>query len=251
MQSTGNLYTDLSHWYDQFCSQVDYAEQCAFANRAFSAFASSGGREYLDLACGTGPHLLHMQEYGFSLTGLDNSARMLELAAVKVPSAEFLLCDLAAFDHNEHFDLITCFLYSIHYSHPVSAFQQTLKRAWQALKPGGVFIFNSVDAAGATQTHTVNTELQDGDTRLRFESGWHYQGQGDVLDLRLAITRTSGAGVERWHDQHRMTAILLPQLQDLLVQSGFEVTLMEHDYQRMQPWGGESFNVIVVACKSA
>jgi SAM-dependent methyltransferase len=250
MQTTGNLYTDLSGWYDQFCLQVDYAEQCAFANRVFSTFSSSGGREYLDLACGTGAHLLHMQQYGFALTGLDNSARMLELAAVKVPSAEFLLCDLAAFDVPAHFDLITCFLYSIHYSHPLSAFEQTLNQAWKSLKPGGVFIFNAVDAAGARQAHTVTTELHDDDTHMRFESGWHYRGHGDVLDLRLAITRTTTAGVERWHDQHRMTAISLPHLQDLLVQTGFEVILLEHDYLLLQPWGGDSFNVIVVACKS-
>lgn len=66
MSEISNLYADLSVYYDRFCAEVDYAEQCAFANRAFGCFATSGGRDYLDLACGTGPHLLHMGgDYGF------------------------------------------------------------------------------------------------------------------------------------------------------------------------------------------
>lgn len=65
MSEIPSLYADLSVYYDRFCAEVDYAEQCAFANRAFGCFAASGGRNYLDLACGTGPHLLHLGDDGF------------------------------------------------------------------------------------------------------------------------------------------------------------------------------------------
>ena len=46
-----------------------------------------------------------------------------------------------------------------------------------------------------------------------------------------------------------MTAITLPELQQMLLAIGFEVVLLEHDYERLTPWNGESFNAIVVACK--
>ena len=111
---TGNIYTDLSSYYDQFCAEVDYAQQCAFAERAFVLFATSGARNYLDLACGTGRHLQLMLAYGFVQNGLDNSAFMLAKAAERCPAAQLLLCDLAAFEQVEAFDLVTCFLYSIH-----------------------------------------------------------------------------------------------------------------------------------------
>jgi SAM-dependent methyltransferase len=248
MTDNGNLYADLSGYYDQFCAEVDYAEQCAFAERAFECFAVSGGRDYLDLACGTGQHLLHMLKRGFAGTGLDNSAAMLELAEARCPTARFLLCDLTAFDQAAEFDLITCFLYSIHYSHPTSALQQTLQRAWHALKPGGLFLFNTVDVGGISNQRSTITSVVDGDVRLSFESGWRYSGEGETLDLLLGITRESVAdGVKHWTDHHTMTAISLLQLQNMLTDTGFEVTLLEHDYQRLIPWNGKSFNALVAA----
>ena len=247
MSDIANLYASLSGYYDQFCAEVDYAEQCAFASRAFSCFASSGGRDYLDLACGTGPHLQYMEAQGFSLAGLDNSARMLQLASLKVPSARLLLSDMAELDETGAFDLVTCFLYSIHYSYPPEKLLETLRCVWRALKPGGIFIFNAVDAAGACQAHPVTTQLQEGDSRLIFESGWHYRGRGDVLDLRLTITRDGPDGAQRWEDHHHMSALSFSELAGMLESSGFESTFLEHDYTSMRDWDGKSFNVIVVA----
>lgn len=246
---TGNLYADLSLYYDQFCAEVDYAGQCAFAARVFAGFARSGGRDYLDLACGTGQHLQEMTRLGFVPTGLDNSPAMLAQAQARCPMALLLLCDLAEFDQVAGYDLISCFLYSIHYSHPLSQFAETLKRAWHALKPGGVFVFNTVDARGARDEHKVVTRVHAADATLTFTSGWHYRGQGEVLDLRLSIYRESAGSTQTWHDQHTMTALTIPELERLLLANGFEVTLLEHDYERLAPWGGDSFNAIVVATK--
>ena len=246
---TGNIYTDLSGYYDQFCAEVDYAQQCAFAERAFMLFAMSGERSYLDLACGTGQHLQLMTERGFVPSGLDNSAFMLARTAERCPSAQLLLCDLAAFGQIAAYDLVTCFLYSIHYSHPLTALTETLRRTWQALKPGGIFIFNAVDARGIRNDNGITTQLTVRDARISFQSSWHYRGEGEVLDLQLSIKRESSAGNEHWNDHHTMTALTLPQLQTMLENIGFEVTMLEHDYNVMSAWDGESFNAIVVACK--
>lgn len=248
-QGAGNLYADLSGYYDQFCAEVDYAEQCAFAERAFLGFAASGGRDYLDLACGTGQHLLDMQRRGFVATGLDNSSQMLEQAQHRCPDATMLLCDIAAFEQVAQFDLITCLLYSIHYSHPLASVASTLRCAWLALKPGGVFIFNAVDIRGIRNDKRVITHLHVDDAQLSFESGWEYSGVGEVMDLFLSIKRETSTGSQSWRDHHLMTAVTLPQLQIMLEETGFEVTMLEHDYNVMQPWTEDSFNAIVVASK--
>jgi len=246
---SGSLYADLSAYYDRFCAEVDYAQQCEFAQRVFDCFGSSGGRNYLDLACGSGQHLSLMKQRGFSVSGLDNSAQMLELAQQRCPDADFLLCDLSAFDQRSEFDLISCFLYSLHYSHPLSSLKQTLLHTWLALKPGGVFVFNAVDAAGIHNDNRTVTQLSDGDSKFTFKSAWHYCGSGEVLDLMLTITCESAAGVQHWSDRHTMTATSLLDLRIMLEQIGFEVTVLEHDYRLMSMQKAGSFNAIFVACK--
>lgn len=249
MLQSGNLYAELSAYYDLFCAEVNYTEQCAFARRAFSLFASSGGMDYLDLACGSGQHLLEMQRYGFVPNGLDNSRAMLDLAAQRCPSAHLQLCDLAAFEQVASFDLITCFLYSIHYSYPATAVAQTLLRSFVALKPGGVLLFNAVDANGIKNDAGITTFLQEGDASLSFQSAWFYRGEGEVLDLNLTITRQLANQVQSWRDHHIMTALTFDQIEALLLAVGFEVTILEHDYSLMQSWQGTNFNAIFVACK--
>lgn len=249
MATPGNLYAELSGYYDQFCAEVDYAGQCAFARRVFHTFAASGGHQYLDLACGTGQHLLDMQRHGFVPHGLDNSSEMLALAAQRVPDAQLQLCDLAAFAQQDCFDLITCFLYSLHYSHPTVAVQQTLQRSFAALKPGGVLLFNAVDARGIQNDDGITTHLQHGADKLSFQSAWHYRGEGETLDLNLKISRAAVAGSEQWTDHHTMTALTFPQLAALLQAAGFDVTIMEHDYSMLRSWDGASANAIFVACK--
>jgi len=250
MSYISSLYADLSRYYDQFCAGVDYAQQCEFAERAFKCFNESAGNDYLDLACGTGPHLHFMQQKGFHVSGLDNSAAMLELAQQRCPQAQLLLCDLAAFEYERQFDLISCFLYSIHYSHPLTALQETLSRAHRALKPGGIFIFDLVDRNGIRNSEGVVSHADSAEGALRFQSGWNYRGHGEVLDLNLSIELDGVAGVQRWSDHHVMTATTIAEVKLLLQQIGFEVTLLEHDYSRLQEWGGKSFNVIVVAARS-
>lgn len=254
MTESGHLYADLSSYYDLFCAGVDYAEQADFANRIFHTFAghSSAGPEhprYLDLACGTGPHIAGMLAHGYHCIGLDNSADMLKMAQVRCPSVRFIQSDMAALDLQSAVDLVSCFLYSIHYNYPLESLRQTLARVWQALVPGGVFVFNAVDVRGINNRHQVSSAIEHQGHALRFSSGWTWAGQGDVMDLHLSVEDSFQGEVRRWHDVHTMAAITVAELQQWLQQTGFAVTVLEHDYRCLQAWGGDSFNVLIVASK--
>lgn len=249
MDAAGNLYADLSAYYDGFCHEVDYAEQARFASRAFDCFGESGGREIMDLACGTGQLLAHLGAMGFALSGLDNSPAMLAATGQRCPTAELVLCDLAGFEFDSRFDLMTCFLYSMHYSHPVSAIGESLRRAFRALKPGGVIVFDLVDREGITNRHDITTRLSQHDANFTFRSGWRYSGSGEDLELRVMIAREDATGTQRWMDRHTMTATTIAEVQALMAACGFAVTVLERDFSMLREWGGQSFNVVMVGQK--
>lgn len=248
MPTLSPLYADLSGYYDRFCQDVDYAAQAAFTDRVARTFGDSGGQACLDLACGTGQLLAALQGRGYAVTGLDNSQAMLDQAARRCPGADWLCCDLAAFDTPGRFDVITCFLYSIHYSHPRAALRETLRRAFAALKPGGVLLFDLVDVAGIGQRDAV-TRLDEGEARFTFRSGWRYGGSGEALALHVSIERHDAAGVQRWTDEHRMTAIGIAEVRDAMRALGFAVTVLERDFGGLREWDGESFNVVMVGVR--
>jgi SAM-dependent methyltransferase len=242
------LYTDLSNYYDLMCSNIDYAEQCAGAYRIHQVFGG-GGCEYLDLACGTGPHIEHFLAYGYAATGLDIHAPMLERAALRVPKARFSLQDMTQFTFAQSFDFITCFLYSAHYCYPSSAFLSLLQRVFNVLNPQGVFCFDVVDKNTIANDEGYKHSLLVDDQQFHFSSRWAYCGEGDKLDLHLCIERQMGGQTELWQDLHTMVALDIPTLQRLLEQVGFRVILLERDFTRLVPWGGHTGNIIVVCVK--
>lgn len=249
MEHSGSLYTDLSAYYDGFCHEVDYGAQAEFAERAFACFGHSEGRACMDLACGTGQLLAQMGARGFTLSGLDNSAEMLAATAVRCPDAELVLCDLAIFSFTSRFDVITCFLYSLHYSHPVAAIRETLIRAYQALKPGGVIMFDLVDCQGITPHNDVITRLEQDGAHFTFQSGWRYSGEGEELALHVSICRDDVNDMQRWTDRHVMTATTITDVHKLMEVAGFEVTILERDFTALRQWDEQSFNVVMVGQK--
>lgn len=94
---------------------------------------------------------------------------------------------MAEFENKAEFDLITCLLYFMHYSHHIASFTQTLKRTYQALVPGGVFVFDMVDKFGIRNItdliDKVENENENENEEISFNSRWYYRGEGDVLDF--------------------------------------------------------------------
>lgn len=138
------LYTDLSHYYDLMCADIDYQAQSHCVRRLHQLFGNQG-RRHLDLACGTGPHVRHFLDFGYRSAGLDINQPMLDLARQRCPEAHFSRQDMAGFQVDEPLDLITCFLYSIHYNAGLERLRACLASVHGALADGGVFCFNTVD----------------------------------------------------------------------------------------------------------
>ena len=137
MHSSNALYTDLSGYYDLMCADIDYQAQSQSARRLHQFFGGDG-RSHLDLACGTGPHIRHFLDAGYQSSGLDLNQPMLDKALLRCPEASFMQQNMCDFELAEQVDLITCFLYSIHYSASIKNLQTCIASVVKALKPGGV-----------------------------------------------------------------------------------------------------------------
>ena len=241
------IYTDLSGYYDLMCADIDYQAQSECVQRIHQLFGN-GGKRHLDLACGTGPHVRHFLDAGFQSSGLDINQPMLDLAQQRCPEASFSQQDMCAFRATQPLDLITCFLYSIHYSGSFERLRACIASVHAALADGGVFCFNAVDKSQIDNSSFVSHSVRQQDATFWFSSGWFYAGEGEQQRLRLRIERADPQGTQLWKDEHPMVAVTFGELLELL-EPYFEVQLLEHDYQRLVPWNGTSGNALVVGVK--
>ena len=246
MSSTA-LYTDLSGYYDLMCSDINYQEQSHYVHRLHQIFGNQGKR-YLDVACGTGPHVKHFIDFGYQTSGLDINQPMLDIAKQRCPDAQFIQQDMSNFKVAEQFDLISCFLYSIHYNDGINKLQECIASVHAALKPGGIFCFNAVDKNTIDNREGIKNSLKHNNSYFTFQSSWNYSGEGDKQTLQLRIEKTTDKRTEIWHDQHTMVAVSFQQLQKLLLPY-FDAHIFEHDFDKIVPWGETTGNAILVGVK--
>nr|WP_275660397.1 class I SAM-dependent methyltransferase [Shewanella sp. Isolate13] len=244
---TNALYTDLSGYYDLMCADINYRAQSDCIRRLHQLFGNRGLR-HLDLACGTGPHVQYFIENGYQSSGLDINQPMLDIAKLRCPEAEFICHDMANFTVNEPLDLITCFLYSIHYSDGIEKLKECIRSAHAALNPGGMFCFNAVKKSRIDNSSVVSHSASHEDSKFVFSSGWYYSGDGEKQALKLSIEKTTAGVTQSWQDEHPMVAVGFAELK-LLLQPYFEVHILEHDYDRLMPWDGVSGNAIFACVK--
>lgn len=248
-QSSTALYTDLSRYYDLMCSGINYREQSEYVRRLHQPFGN-GGKHYLDLGCGTGPHVRYFIDFGYRASGLDIHQPMLDIAQQRNPEAHFFQGDMSRFEVAAPFDLITCFLYSIHYNQSIDKLTECIATVHAALSSGGVFCFNAVDKTTIGNTDGVRHSIEHDGSQFVFNSSWQFDGHGERQQLLVRIEKTTQGVTETWRDQHSMVAVSFRQLQDLL-EPLFEVHVFEHVYDRIEPWAGSAGNAIFVCVKKS
>jgi ubiquinone/menaquinone biosynthesis C-methylase UbiE len=241
------LYTDLSGYYDLMCKHINYLSQSNCVRRLHQFFGNDG-RQYIDLACGTGPHIRHFVDFGYHSSGLDINQPMLEIAQQRCPEAQFILGNMSEFTVAEPVDLISCFLYSLHYCADLQKLQDCITSVHKALKPEGVFCFNAVDKNTIDNQLCEKYHVVHDDSQFEFTSAWHYPGQGDHQALVLNIEKSTAQVKQMWQDHHPMVAISFAQLQALL-SPYFEVHMFEHDYDKIIPWKQTTGNAIFACVK--
>jgi SAM-dependent methyltransferase len=98
-------------------------------------------RSLLELGCGTGSVLTGLADLP-SLTGIDLSPRMLEIARIKVPRAQLVEADMASFALQERFDVAVCVFDTINHLDTFDAWKDLFERVHEHLVEHGLFIFD-------------------------------------------------------------------------------------------------------------
>jgi SAM-dependent methyltransferase len=107
------------------------------------------GAEILDLGCGSGePIARDLIERGFSLTGVDPSAPLIELCRRRFPDRPWIVADMRELELGRRFDGIIAWHSLFHL--PPDDQRRLFTRLARHLRGGGALMFTSGDEAGET-----------------------------------------------------------------------------------------------------
>ena len=128
--------------------EVDFLVHC------FRRFARGPVRSVLDIACGTGPHLVRLAERGFAMSGLDLSHRNIEFLrqrlAARGHDAQLLVGDMTDFRVPRRLDAAICMQDSQGHLLTNEQLVAHLRCVARAVRPGGLYVFDRYMASSWT-----------------------------------------------------------------------------------------------------
>jgi len=130
----------FTEYYDRlYLAMKNYEREAKIVQGVIRKFESRKSKTLLDVGCGTGEHLKHLSS-DFKCTGIDISAKMIEVARKKVPSAEFRVANMVEFQLEHKFDVIISLFSSIGYVQNFNNLVKTLENFQKHLNEEGLVI---------------------------------------------------------------------------------------------------------------
>lgn len=217
-----DAYTVLARCYDRLTADVDYERWANYAQRQFHKLKRPV-RSVLELGCGTGSLAKLLAQRGYAVTAVDLSPDMLSMAEQKCRGLDVrLLCqDMSKLRLPYTVDAVVSGLDSVNYITRPSALRRTFCRVFQALSPGGLFLFDIKTPAAL--------EGADGQTYLDEDDGLFCVWRADYYPRR----RVCAYGVDlflqegdgRWirgGEYHEEYAYTMDELDAFLREAGFQ-----------------------------
>ena len=222
----------VAPYYDALMSGVPYRFWVEYLERLWTLHDQTP-HAVLDLACGTGTVSRLLVPRGYSVTGVDLSQGMLDVARRWTTEAGLPVVyhqqDAAELDLGaERFDTVICLFDSLNYILEPEHLRSALARVWAHLRPGGTFIFD-VNTEYALAEGMFNQSCMRMNEPLRYRWRSRYNAETRLCTVRMDFSYDPGTGVrESFSEVHRQRAYGKDEVTQWLRDAGFgEVTVYD------------------------
>ena len=131
-------------YYDIAFGYRDLDLECDFIEKQIAVHSRSNSFSLLDIACGTGSHLIEMGKRGFEVSGFDISPKMIEYAKKKAEAnginATLWVDNMVSFSGEKKYGCAINLLTGFNYLLRNEDVEEHLKRVASALHTGGLYI---------------------------------------------------------------------------------------------------------------
>jgi dTDP-3-amino-3,6-dideoxy-alpha-D-glucopyranose N,N-dimethyltransferase len=219
-----------------------YADEAATVLRMIRQHVA-GAETLLDVACGTGLHLVHLRD-DLRVEGVEPHPRLGAIAASRLDGVPVHEGDMRTFDLGRRFDVVTCLFSAIGYMLTLDDLHAAVGRMAAHVSPGGLLVVEPwfhpeawIDGLVMAESATtddlaiarVSHSGRDGHVS-HFDFYWTV-GRGPTLQAQREAQAATAPGdvpgsVEQWIEPHRLALWTDAQYRDAFVRAGLDV---DHD----------------------
>jgi len=240
----------IAPYYDEVMAVVPYRQWVSYLKRLFKRY-SWKPRTVLDVATGTGSVAFLLAEEGYKVTGVDLSARMIEIATRKSQTSRvgdqltFLCRDATQLDLPADFDVAVSLFDSLNYILTTRGLQQAFAGIYRALCPGGGFIFDLNSEHALAHNLFSQDNFWDETTKVKHIWAASYNKKTRIATVDMQFYLPDGRRFQEIHKEraHRHAAVIA-----FLRETGFEV-LDTFDAYSFLPAGLRSERIFYTARK--
>jgi len=183
----------------------------------------------LDVACGTGEHLLHLRHSFRDVAGVELSRAMLMRAAAKLPGVAIHPGDMRTFDLGRTFDAVLCLFSAIGYVRSEEGLRAAASRLAAHARSGGVVIVEPWLYPDQWREGNVSTTAGERDGRTVVQvTNSHRDGRRSLIDSHILVADADG--ITHFTDRHELTMFTPEEYSDAFTAAGL------HDIEFVDGW---------------
>lgn len=217
-------YSTYATVYDRL-GQAWFGEAAALEVLAWLTAQGVVPTRVLDLCCGTGSASLVFAEHGMSVSGIDRSSAMLEVARTKAADAdrelELFMQDVTTFDVAGPFDLVTCFYDSLNYLGSEQDLRWVVERVRQVIAEDGWFAFD-LNSRKKLEREWIGTMIAADEPDLFVVYDATYNVDTGQAPLKITGFVEGDTGYRRFVEEHVERPFALADVLTMLSEAGFE-----------------------------
>jgi len=247
------LYTELAEYYYEIeKSGRKFQEEVLFLDEIYKKHKV---QSVLDIGCGTGEHVLAMQELGYKILGIDSSREMITHAQKRFPNCNFAIGDLQTYKKEKSFDGIYSIFGTMNYLITNTDLEVSLGNIRKNLKPSGIVIMEIWNAIPIQliQRKPLTTvgHAKIGNLVIKRNRGFKIKrpdGAAQSEETLVEVNFVYNLDQKEIKDKHIMRVFTLEEIANLLENQKFDI-LQTYGNYRMEKYKNHGARMIIVAKK--
>ncbi len=222
----------MANFYDQLMIEAPYDKWKTFTEEMIKQ-SEKTVESIADLGCGTGQITTRLAREGYKMTGVDFSSDMLSIAEQRASNdnlpIQWIHQDLRFLDGINNLDMAISYCDVMNYITEEDELLTVFKRVANALKPGGLFIFD-IHSLYHVQYNFVNQTFADVTDDLSYI--WFCsegEEQGEMYHDLTFFVKEQGA-YTRFDESHHQRTFPIDFYSQLLTAAGFEMKHLSADF---------------------